>query len=412
MNHVIRKSCKTSSLGSLHHNLTCRNNRGRMRNESTPFRGRSHAFFLGTTHCLLAAVLILAGVLAGCGSKKAPMSPPVPVTVSRAVVRAEPLSLSAVGTVEPIEAVSVKAQVGGVITKVNFTDGQVVREGQLLVQIDPRSFNAALDAALAQLAKDRAQLANAEIQARRYADLVEKDYVTQEQYDAARTQAEVLKSSVQVDQAAVEQARLNLGYASITAPISGRTGSLLVKRGNVVKPSDAALVVINQMQPIRVSFAVSENQFPLIQKYASRSKLEVHVKPYRDSTRSEVAGRLIFLDNEVDPATGTVTLKADFPNKEGSLLPGQFVDTELILTIEPDVLTVPARAVVTGQEGTFVFVVGRDKKAEKRLVSVNRTLNDTVVIDTGLKAGETVVTDGQMRLVPGSTVMIRPGGSR
>jgi len=357
-------------------------------------------------------VLVSAFVLAGCGSKKKPMSPPVPVTVSQAVVQSEPLSLSAVGTVEPIEAVSVKAQVGGVITKVNFSEGQTVRAGQLLVQIDPRPFKAELDAAMAQLAKDRAQLANAEIQADRYADLVEKDYVTKEQADDARTQAEILKSTVQGDEAAAEQARLNLGYASITAPISGRTGSLLVKRGNVVTPSGAALLVINQMNPIRVSFAVSENQFPLVQEYASRSRLEVHVRPYRDSTRAEVRGRLAFFDNEVDPTTGTVTLKADFPNKEGSLLPGQFVETELVLTVEPAVLTVPAASVVTGQEGTFVFVVGSDKKVEKRLVRVNRTLNNTMVIDSGLKAGETVVTDGQMRLVPGSTVMFRSGGSR
>lgn len=368
--------------------------------------------FFPLTRCLLIAVLVSALMLAGCGSKKAPMSPPVPVATGKVVVRSEPLSLNAVGTVEPIEAVSVKAQVGGVITKVDFSEGQNVRAGQLLIQIDPRPFKASLDAAEAQLAKDKAQLANAVIQADRYDDLVEKDYVTKEQADDARTQAEILKSTVQADEAAIEQATLNLGYASITAPISGRTGSLLVKKGNVVTPSGDALVVINQMNPIRVSFAVSEKQLPLIQEYASHGKLEVHVRPYRDSTRAEVSGHLAFFENEVDPTTGTVTLKADLPNKDGALLPGQFVETELVLTVEPAVLTVPAPAVVTGQEGTFVFVVGPDKKVEKRLVKVNRTLNNTTVIDSGLKVGETVVTDGQMRLVPGSTVTFRSSGTK
>jgi multidrug efflux system membrane fusion protein len=368
---------------------------------------RAAAFTRGFACGLLVATVLLTG----CSGRKSASPAPVPVTVGRVVVQPEPLSLNAVGTVEPIETASVKAQVGGVITKVSFSEGQNVRAGQLLFQIDPRPFEVALDAATAELGKDKSQAENAEIQAKRYADLVKKDYVTQEQYDAARTQAEMLKSTVQVDEAAVEQAKLNLGYASIAAPISGRTGSLLVKRGNVVKANDAVLVVINQMRPIRVSFAIPENQLPLVRKYASRGKLEVHVKTSSDSSRSEFKGRLVFIDNEVDPGTGTVTLKADFSNEGGSLVPGQFVDTELVLTIEPAALTVPAGAVVTGQEGTFAFVVRPDKKVEKRPVRVNRTLNNTVVVDEGLKPGETVVTDGQMRLVPGATVAIKSAPS-
>jgi multidrug efflux system membrane fusion protein len=372
------------------------------------FKGRAASFTRGFACGLLAATLSLTG----CSGRKSAPSPPVPVTVARVVVQPEPMSLNSVGTVEPIETASVKAQVGGVITKVSFSEGQNVRAGQILFQIDPRPFQTALDAATAQLARDKSQAENAEIQAKRYADLVKKDYVTQEQYDAARTQAEALRSTVQVDEAAVEQAELNLGYASIVAPISGRTGSLLVKRGNVVKPNDAALVVINQMRPIRVSFAITESQLPQVQKYATRGKLEVHVNTSRDSSRSEVKGRLVFIDNEVDSGTGTVTLKAEFSNQNDPLLPGQFVDTELVLTVEPSALTVPAVAVVTGQEGTFVFVVGPDKKVEKRPVKVNRTLNNTAVIDEGLKAGQTVVTDGQMRLVPGATVAIKSSPSQ
>jgi multidrug efflux system membrane fusion protein len=306
-----------------------------------------------------------------------------------------------------METVSVKAQVGGVITQVGFTEGQDVRMGQFLLQIDPRPFQASLDAARAQLARDKAQAANAEIQATRYADLVKKDYVTREQADAARTQAEMLKATVQVDEAAVEQARLNLAYTSVTAPISGRTGSLLVKRGNVVKANDAALVVINQMHPIRVNFAIPASQLPLVQKYAGQSKLEVHVKPARNNDGPEIKGELSFLDNAVDPGSGAVDLKAEFSNEEGLLWPGQFMDTELILTVEPNALTVPGTAVVTGQEGTFAYVIGPGNKAEKRPIRVNRVLDNLAVIDEGLKAGEIVVTDGQMRLMPGVTVEIK-----
>jgi multidrug efflux system membrane fusion protein len=219
----------------------------------------------------------------------------------------------------------------------------------------------------------------------------------------------MFKSVVEVDEAAVEQAKLNLAYASITAPISGRTGSLLVKKGNVVKANDAALIVINQMRPIRVSFAIPGDQLPMVRKYSSRSKLEVFVKSSRNGNSGEVKGVLTFFDNTVDTSTGTVILKAEFTNEGGALWPGQFVDTKLVLTVEAAVLTVPAGAVVTGQEGTFVFVISADKKAQKRLVKVNRTLDSTVVIDEGLEAGEIVVTDGQMRLIPGAVVEIKSG---
>jgi len=356
------------------------------------------------------ALVLLSAVafgLTGCGGTEQAPPPPVPVTVAQAVVQPEPLSLSVVGTVEPIEAVSIKAQVGGVITQVNFMEGEDVKVGQLLFQIDPRPFQATLDAAEAQLAKDKALASNADVQSNRYADLVRKDYVAKEQYDAARTQAEVLKAAVQADEAEVEQARLNLAYASITAPIEGRTGSLLVKKGNVVKANDVPLVVINQMQPIRVSFAIPAGQLPLVQKYSTGNSLQVHVKPSRDGNYRKIEGRLSFVDNFVDSDTGTVTLKAEFTNEEGYLWPGQFVDTELVLALEPTALTVPAGAVVTGQEGTFVFVVGDDKKVEKRSVKVNRSVGGDVVLDEGVKAGETVVTDGQLRLVPGTLVEIK-----
>jgi multidrug efflux system membrane fusion protein len=353
---------------------------------------------------LLAFALLFGG---GCAGKKTAPIPPVPVTVAQALVQREPLSLNAIGFVEPIETVSVKAQVGGVINRVSFLEGQDVRAGQILFQIDPRPFQVALDAALAQLARDKSQAANAQIQAKRYADLVKKDYVTQEQYDSVRTQAEMLRSTVRVDEAAVAQARLNLDYATIKAPISGRTGSLLVKRGNVVRANDATLVIINQINPIRVSFSIPGDQLPQVQKYAARGKLEVHVQTSRNGSSSEVKGYLTFLDNTVDSQTGTVTLKAECPNQANSLWPGQFVDTELVLSIEAAVLTVPVGAVVTGQDGTFVFIVGPNKTVRKQTVKINRTLDSIMVIDMGLKAGDTVVTDGQMRLLPGAAVQIK-----
>jgi multidrug efflux system membrane fusion protein len=357
----------------------------------------------------LFALLAAATVFDGCASKKEAIMSPVPVMTGRVVVRAVPLVLNAVGTVDPIESVAVRPQVSGVITQVNFSEGRDVRQGQLLFQIDPRPLQAALDAAQAQLAKDQAQAVNADVQAKRYADLSEKDYATKEQYDTYRTQAEVFRAAVQADEAAVRQAKLNLEYASITAPISGRTGSLLVKKGNVVIPNTGTiiLVTINQISPIRVSFAIPENQLPLVQQFSAKNKLDVNVKISRAGGDSTMKGTLVFMNNEVDAGTGTVTLKAEFSNKDGLLWPGQFVETELVLTVESNALTVPAGAVVTGQEGSFVFVVGQDKKAEKRPVKINRTLDNTTVIGEGLKEGETVVTDGQMRLVPGAAIEIK-----
>jgi len=363
---------------------------------------------------LLATFSVAVTLLSGCSNNKSGRrQPAVSVTVGKVTAQPEPLSLSAVGTVEALEAVSVRTQVGGVITDVRFSEGQEVRTGQVLFQIDPRPFRADLDAAEAQLARDSSQFVNAKLQADRYADLVKKDYVTQQDYDAAKTNADALRATLQVDKAAIEQARLNLSYATVTAPISGRTGSILVERGNVVKANDAALVVINQMRPIRVGFAIPENQLPMVMKYATAGrKLEVVVSPSTNGGGSEQRGYLTFFDNAVDPSSGTVTLKAEFPNKDGSLLPGQFVDTDLILTVEPDALTVPASAVVTGQEGTFMYVVGKDKKVEKRPVSVNRTLGNTAVIDGGASEGEVVVTDGQLRLTPGAAVEVRSGAPK
>jgi membrane fusion protein, multidrug efflux system len=356
---------------------------------------------------LLLPLLISVAFMDGCVRKKEIAMPPVPVVTAKVVRRAVPLVLSAVGSVEPIESVSLRPQVNGIITRVAFSEGADVREGQLLFQIDPRPFQASLDAAAAQLAKDKAQAENADVQAKRYADLSEKEYATKEQYDTYRTQAEVFGASVKADEAAMRQAELNLAYASITAPISGRTGNILVKKGNVIRANTDVLVSINQLRPIRIGFSIPENRLSQVRKYSASHRLEVNARSTGTSADESVKGLLTFVDNEVDPATGTVALKAEFPNEQGLLWPGQFVNVDIILDMESGALTVPAGALVTGQDGTFVFVVGQDKKAEKRSVRLNRTLDDTAVIDEGLMEGETVVTDGQMRLVPGASVEIK-----
>lgn len=351
--------------------------------------------------------LVGTGLALACGGAKKSARPPVPVVAAAASERAVPLTLGAVGTVEPIESVAVKAQVGGVITRVGFREGDEVRAGQLLFQIDPRPLAAALAAAEAQLARNRAEAENARVQAERYDRLVARDFVTREQRDEAATRAAALAAAVRADEAAVEQARLNLAYASVTAPIAGRTGSILVKMGNVVRANEAELVVINQLRPIRVAFAVAGERLPAIRRHSAAGELPVRVQPSRAGDEPSLAGRLTFVDNAVAPGTGTVTLKAEFANDEGRLWPGQFVDVELELAVEPSALTVPAGAVVTGQEGPFVFVIGGDGKVAKRPVQVARTVDGLTVIAAGLSAGERVVTDGQLRLQPGDAVQVK-----
>ncbi len=358
---------------------------------------------------LLSLVIIAVLLFPGCNSKKEMPPQSTMVSVAKAVALPTALSISAVGSVEPTETVTIRSQVNGIIVSVNFKEGEEVKEGQLLFQIDPLPFQITLESAKAQLAKDKALAKNAENQANRYADLVKKDYVTRDQYETSLAQAEMYKAIVQADEAAVKQAKLNLDYTSIRATIAGKTGALLVHKGLLVKTNDTALLVINKLRPIYVNFAIPGSQLPLVQKYATQNKLEVRVKPSRENANTEIKGYLFFSDNAVNPDTGTITLKGIFSNEEGVLWPGQFVDTELILTIENNALTVPSAAIVAGQEGTFVFVVGNDKKAEKRSVIINRTMDGIAVIDEGLSPGETVIIDGQMRLVPGSSVEIKSG---
>jgi multidrug efflux system membrane fusion protein len=345
--------------------------------------------------------------LAGCRDDAPPPSPPVPVTLATAERQAVPFELLATGTVEPLQTVAVQPQVSGPIVRIAFTEGQDVRKGQVLFQLDPRPFQAALARAEAILERDRAQEANARQEVGRYAELAKQEYVTAQQYDQARTTAAAAAATLAGSEAAVSEARLNLQYATIRAPISGRTGSLRVREGNLVRSSEPApLVTINQIRPILVRFAVPASNLPLIQKYR-REELVVRAEPVGDGAASE--GTLGFVDNAVDTTTGTILLKGTFPNTDGALWPGEFVNVRLRLYVDRDALTVPRRAVVSGQEGSYVFVVGRDSTAETRPVEVDRMAGELAVVSGRLEAGDQVVTDGQLRLRQGSKVQVKGG---
>ena len=344
-------------------------------------------------------------LLAGCAEKKAPQIPPVPVTVAVAERRTIPFELPATGMVEPIQTVAVQAQVSGALQRVAFKEGDEVKQGQILFQLDPRPYQAALAQASALLQRDSAQAANAAEEAKRYESLVAKEYVTSQQYEQIRTQAAASRATLAGSQAAVEQARLNLQYATIRAPISGRTGSLLIRQGNLVRAnSTEPLVKINQLRPIQVRFPVPATNLPLIQAHIGK-KLVIRAEPSGGGDPSE--GTLSFVDNSVDTATGTILLKGRFPNDDGTLWPGGFVNVRLELFVEPDVLVIPAAAVVAGQQGNFVFVVQPDSSASTKAVTVSRTAGDFAIVTGDVQPGDRVVVDGQLRLRQGSKVQIK-----
>jgi multidrug efflux system membrane fusion protein len=356
------------------------------------------------TRPLLSASL-LALAIAACKDDAAPPAPPVPVTVGVAERRPMPFELPATGSVEPLQTVAVQPQVSGPIVRIAFREGQDVRKGQVLFQIDARPFQAALDQAQAILERDRAQATNAQQESRRYAELAEREYVTAQQYDQARTTAAAAAATLAASEAAVAEARLNLQYATIRAPISGRTGSLRVREGNLVRAADPApLVTINQIRPILVRFAVPAANLPLIQRYRDQGVV-VRAAPVGGGTASE--GELVFVDNAVDTTTGTIMLKGSFPNTDGALWPGEFVNVRLQLYVDQDALTIPARAVVSGQQGSFVFVVQADSSAVTKPVKVDRNAGELAIVSGEIEPGDRVVTDGQLRLRQGSKVQVK-----
>jgi multidrug efflux system membrane fusion protein len=331
----------------------------------------------------------------------------VPVLVVTAVQKAVPVQLRAVGNVEPYTTVSIKSQVTGVLMEAHFKEGQDVTKGQQLFTIDPRPFEAALRQAEANMQRDNAQLKNLREQVRRYAELVEKQYVSREQYDLIKTNADAAEAVVEADKAAVENAKVQLSYCYIYSPVSGRVGSLLVNEGNLVRVNDGApLVIINQVNPINVTFSVPEQHLSDLKRHMSAGQLKVDASFQSDEGRAE-QGRLEFVDNAVDRSTGTIKLKAVFANTERRLWPGQFINVALTLTTQPDAVVVPSEAVQVGQDGQHVFVVQPDKRVEVRPVTLGTTSGGEAVIIKGLAAGEQIVREGQFLLGPESRIEIK-----
>lgn len=333
--------------------------------------------------------------------------PAVPITAAAAVRKPMPIEANVIGTVEAFSTVAVRAQITGELTSVNFKQGDDVQAGQELFTLDRRPLEAALQQATANLARDTAQAANAKAIVDRYEQLVERGIVSREQRDTARSSVAALEGTLAADRAAVENARVQLQYATIRAPISGRTGALIVNAGNLVRANDQTpLVTINQVTPIYVSFALPEPLLPDLRRYMARGTLRVEARP---ATVSEpvAVGHITFVDNAVDQTTGTIKVKGTFPNQDRWLWPGQFVNVVVRLTTEAEAIVVPAVAVQNGPEGSYVFVVKPDQTVEMRPVTVARLAGAETVIRDGVTAGETVVTDGHLRLVPGSRVSVR-----
>src|SRR5438270_2321862 len=400
---------------------------------------------------LLALATLSTAVLSGCsgGEKKASAQAPssVPVVVATVAQKSIPVSVRSIGNVQPFQTVSIKSQLNGELTAVHFKEGQDVEKGQLLFELDARPLEAELKRNEGNLLRDEAQFKNAQTQAKRYAALLKEGVVAREQYDQFISNAEALQAAVAADKAAVESARVQLQYTKIYSPVSGRTGNLMVNVGNIVKANDVPiLVTINQVTPIYVEFSIAENQLADVKRYLAARTLRVQAIPSAAGQGSggsnqatsnptfalpapaaasastppplpgslrpgpglqPVDGQLTFVDNAVDPTTGTIKLKGTFANKDRRLWPGQFVDVVLTLTTQPNAITVPTQAVQTSQSGQYVFVVKADNTADMRTVTVSSTFGGESVVSSGLQPGERVVVEGALRLTKGTRVEVK-----
>jgi membrane fusion protein, multidrug efflux system len=364
----------------------------------------------------------------------------VPVSIAQASQKNVPVEIQVIGNVEAYSTISVRAVVGGQLTNVNFREGEFVKKGDLLFTIDQRPLKAALDQASANLAQNRAALGQAQAnlardsaqqkyaqaQAARYSQLFQSGVISKDQSEqlsanadavaqavnADRASIESAKATIAATSAAMENAKVQLDYTEIRSPIDGRTGNLSVKQGNVVTASSQELVTINQIEPIYVTFSVPEAQLPAIKRYMSGGSLQVRVQPQDDAAAAEDNGTLTFVDNAVDMTTGTIKLKGTFANRDRRLWPGQFVRVTLRLTIQPNAVVVPNQAVQTGQNGSYVYIVKQDRTVESRPVVTGARVEQDMVVDQGVQPGETVVTEGQLRLVPGSRVSVRDASGR
>jgi multidrug efflux system membrane fusion protein len=367
-----------------------------------------------TQPAALFGVLAILSLTAACTTKTVQTAPifAVPVTVDKAVQKTVPINLTAIGSADAYSSVSIKAQVNAVLEEVHIKEGQFVRKGQLLFTLDARPFVAALAQAQGNLARDKAQAELNNVQANRYEQLYKAGVAPKEQLDTMKANADAQEAAVRADQAAVDSAQLQVDYCKIYAPTDGQTGALQVYPGNIVKQNDVpVLIVINQVTPIFIDFAIPEQYLGSVQKFMAQGRLSVEATPYGDTQAEK--GYLTFVDNAVDNTTGTIKLKATFENADHRLWPGQFSTVLLRLAEDENATVVPSQAVQTGQKGDYVFVVNSDMAAEQRPVKVARVVGGESVISSGVEPGETVVTDGQLRLLPGIKVQIlkSPAGS-
>jgi membrane fusion protein, multidrug efflux system len=349
-------------------------------------------------------------LVSGCAQQEAsrPSRPAVPVIASYVTRKSVPIEVSAIGNVEAYSTVSIKAQVSGELLEVHFKEGDSVRKGQQLLTIDPRPYQAALAQAQAALARDKALAANNHAQAQRYAKLLEAGIVPPQEAESFTSAADASDAVVNADAAAMQTAQINFEFCRIYSPIDGRTGYLMLKPGNLVKVADVPIVVINQVSPIFVNFTVPQEVLPDIRKFMAQGTLPVTATLPNDSGPDE-HGTLTFVDNAVDPTTGTIHLRATFANSQNRLWPGLYVNVMLMLSKEADATVVPAHAIVPGQKGPFVYVVKSDHTVEARPVVSNRAVDGESVIEKGLEVGETIVTEGQVSLAPGTKVEIKNG---
>jgi len=363
-------------------------------------------FYRGTRLAVVFFLIISFGACSSNSKAKQGSQRVVPVAAGDVLQKDMTGQVRTIGNVEAYNTVSIKSQIGGEVEGVYFQEGQDVKKKDLLFKIDPRPYAAALKQAEATLAKDMAQAKNAEEQAKRYEILVQKNYVSKDQYDQLRANADALAAAVDADKANVENNRLQLAYCTIISPINGRAGTVFVNAGNVVKANDVTMTTINQIMPIYVTFSVPEQNLADIKKYMTMEELKVEAIIPGDEKRPAQGG-LTFIDNAVDSTTGTIKLKGTFENRDHRLWPGQFVNVVLTLTTQRNAVVMPSAAVQAGQQGQYVFVIKPDFTVESRIVTIARTVNDMTVVAQGVAPGEKVVTDGQLQLIPGTRVEVK-----
>ena len=370
--------------------------------------GRRHNTLLRGIAIFPLVLIGLTVLVCGCAKQQAaaPARPAIPVVIGKVTQKSMPVQLIAVGNVEAISTVAIKAQVAGELQEVHFKEGDFVRQNQVLLTIDPRPYQASLAQAQAALARDKAVAANNRVQAERYKKLLDEGIMPATQVDSFVSAADASDAVVTSDEAAIKAAELNLEYCTITSPLDGRTGAVMLKQGNLVKVADVPIVVINQVNPIYVNFTVPQQYWPSIKERMAQGTLRVSATIPQDSG-PVIQGTLTFADNAVDATTGTIHLRATFENGQNRLWPGLFVNTVLTLSEQLSATVVPAQAITAAQNGSIVYVVKSNNTVEQRTVVSDRNVDNEAVITSGLQPGETVVVDGQVNLTPGAKIEIK-----